>query len=1841
MRKIWRRAVSIIMVIAMVVLALPEYVAPVKTATAATTTRKVYVLSENLTAGKSYLIVNRNTAGTNALALSHSEYSKSTAAISEIHAATDEISAPYIEESDFNDAFAIWKAEVQGGYNRLHNKDGEENNYYLQLDGTQGVVVTANANPVIGNHRDFNWLYNGHLYITYHSSGNSTRTVYLNYNNTDGFHAVNQQGNANVYLFEEKEISTHVHDYRLESMVFDTEWFLNDLHVEATATFSCQDGDSTVTRKAQVTKSVTTADDCSETDMWTYTATVSKNDSPTGAAVSKTYTIPAQVPDEENPTQVKVYVLTDTLTAGKNYVVTNTSTPGTTGHAVANGKPNPSANDNYAAEDRAVEIITDDLPIGGVTSEKTFIKVVDDAAVWAVTAGADAGSFNFKNGDSWLAHVTGRTNPSECIVYVSNAEQQPGWIRWIVNGGRLTYRGQNNTYALTYNASNAIPWEAFPRKANDTTPLAGTPVYFFEEITIDMPGHKDAEPAGHQFPLTEVPYEAPGCETEGHEAHWKCERCETLFKDADGTQAVTLDELTIPAAHTWKFVDFTWDGSETTGYKKAIANYVCEKESTHTLAVENPTVTAEGDWFTIEEIDETDTTPAKTVFKAMIPATESPDGKSHEDEKTLTRYSVTFVDDDEQETVLGEKKYYFAGTAADEITVPQNPSKDPDEQYSYVFKEWKNGEAGISDVTENVVYKATYTTTTQVYTVSWDIDGDVTDQPDIPYGTTPVYPNAEPTKAPSDTKVYTFSGWKCSKDNVVYAKGETLPEVGGNVTFTAQFDESVRLYTVTWNVEGVETTSQYEYEATPVYPGGDDPTKPAEEDVAYHFLGWLQEGSETVLASSQLPSVYSEMYFTAVFEEATLYSIIHDQVIDGTVYTDRPNDKAEAGDWVTLTLKPREGYQLDSVSVKCGNDDIPNQTENDNEYYFQMPEGDVVVTAAFVKYFNIWVDGKQVSTLTQSDVLGDGAGNERITFSQTSEKMILTILTGDDIVLNTDADDLQNGALICVDDESGLPLEIIAEKGLSLVSDSAHTGILSTNSNITMQGDLNIELSYLGEFNLAHFGISFLSQNNSELSIVGDLFISLPIDAQCGSGIFSYGDVDIQGCGVIQGGGDHGITAWGDVSIVGKEIAIGDKFRGAISCAGVVTLECTGDKPIRLKGKEIAIGAGGSHDAEIDTLIIGNLDASVDMLGYAVIEVSGKLKIDGDVTLTGGRYGDGIKCEIVEITGNLTGAIDGYGYELVDASRSIIIHGSVHGDSKNGTLLTVDTDSASLALDNSGTISIDGDVTGIDGGKSISRHGIVAAKGITIGGDVEMQVLKEEYTDGAYAAIELLSGEIIIHGNVNLESEVDGIRAGDFDSYFGAVTMKKDAYITVTGEEHNGISADQIKMVSGIWEIKTNNGKAIYAKSGIVIPETHGVSIPEGGEIGEIDEYFTVIDVAEAEDAIAVSARIEPFVVVTFVDDDGTSVLDTVHGYPGHSPEYTGEEPTRGETEQYTFEFVGWTDGSAEYDKDMLLPVIGEDAEGSLTYTAVYKKTVKEFPVVFVDEDGETELAEETNYPYGTEPKDIVKPADPTKEPDDKYTYEFAGWSPEITEVTGEATYTATYRKILRKYTIKFVDEDGTELQSGETEYGETPAYTGKTPTKEADEQYTYEFKGWTPEIAEVTGEATYKATYEKTEIKKDEPVNPKDEKGVYELISDKLITYKLKSGVAPKASQIKRTLDDAKTFDKFKGVKDSKRVLVEGKDFKRSKGSVIIEFLPDYLDTLEVGKTVLTVSFEDGDDVTIEVEILPADAEEQKESPKTDDLMLFGWIILLIGAASFCFVLIAKRREQEEQIGL
>ena len=66
-------------------------------------------------------------------------------------------------------------------------------------------------------------------------------------------------------------------------------------------------------------------------------------------------------------------------------------------------------------------------------------------------------------------------------------------------------------------------------------------------------------------------------------------------------------------------------------------------------------------------------------------------------------------------------------------------------------------------------------------------------------------------------------------------------------------------------------------------------------------------------------------------------------------------------------------------------------------------------------------------------------------------------------------------------------------------------------------------------------------------------------------------------------------------------------------------------------------------------------------------------------------------------------------------------------------------------------------------------------------------------------------------------------------------------------------------------------------------------------------------------------------------------------------------------------------------------------------------------------------------------------------------------------------------------YTIRFVDWDGFLLQSSEVEEGELPEYTGWTPTRSDDDEYTYTFNGWTPEIVVATADATYTATYTAT----------------------------------------------------------------------------------------------------------------------------------------------------------------
>ncbi|MBQ8100858.1 MAG: VCBS repeat-containing protein [Paludibacteraceae bacterium] len=66
-------------------------------------------------------------------------------------------------------------------------------------------------------------------------------------------------------------------------------------------------------------------------------------------------------------------------------------------------------------------------------------------------------------------------------------------------------------------------------------------------------------------------------------------------------------------------------------------------------------------------------------------------------------------------------------------------------------------------------------------------------------------------------------------------------------------------------------------------------------------------------------------------------------------------------------------------------------------------------------------------------------------------------------------------------------------------------------------------------------------------------------------------------------------------------------------------------------------------------------------------------------------------------------------------------------------------------------------------------------------------------------------------------------------------------------------------------------------------------------------------------------------------------------------------------------------------------------------------------------------------------------------------------------------------------YTIRFLNYDGTELQSKQVKEGAMPVYSGASPTKAEDDNYTYFFSGWSPAVVSASADADYTAQFTAT----------------------------------------------------------------------------------------------------------------------------------------------------------------
>ena len=128
------------------------------------------------------------------------------------------------------------------------------------------------------------------------------------------------------------------------------------------------------------------------------------------------------------------------------------------------------------------------------------------------------------------------------------------------------------------------------------------------------------------------------------------------------------------------------------------------------------------------------------------------------------------------------------------------------------------------------------------------------------------------------------------------------------------------------------------------------------------------------------------------------------------------------------------------------------------------------------------------------------------------------------------------------------------------------------------------------------------------------------------------------------------------------------------------------------------------------------------------------------------------------------------------------------------------------------------------------------------------------------------------------------------------------------------------------------------------------------------------------------------------------------------------------------------------------------------------KWTEKRYTVTWNDWDGE----EYGTYSlkYGVQPKYLGNI--PIRDKDAYYTYDFIGWSPEITEstiVTEDITYTAQFARTDRMYTVTWQDEGGNVIETGYFKMGELPVCESAPDMTN---------KEWNPAVSAVTGNTTY-----------------------------------------------------------------------------------------------------------------------------------------------------------------------
>lgn len=511
-----------------------------------------------------------------------------------------------------------------------------------------------------------------------------------------------------------------------------------------------------------------------------------------------------------------------------------------------------------------------------------------------------------------------------------------------------------------------------------------------------------------------------------------------------------------------------------------------------------------------------------------------------------------------------------------------------------------------------------------------------------------------------------------------------------------------------------------------------------------------------------------------------------------------------------------------------------------------------------------------------------------------------------------------------------------------------------------------------------------------------------------------------------------GVSAEGILALAHSNYPDSSGASSSVNVGGNLTVEAK-DKATGIAAGVLGTGNTASVDVKGDV----NVSAKETAVG-----LDGRSNLDGTITVSAGS----VTAKADEATGIKASATRG-------ASAQITIGGDVQAltdaDAPGGT--------SGVSADNSSgliKVSVEGSI--ISGGAGICSTGSAGSSTVLVRGDVEAGTTGAKITNGTEGAADVSAA----NHDILVENTLSGDEQG--------ILVSRDSVQGLTGVDKEGNPVDKGGALDvTVWQIVKN----------------------DRGNVAEIETADGYKAAEKVEKAIKYIIKFEQPAeggTLSITDKDKQN-LETSHGF----------EVAR-ETERVLlkvnlktgYRIIAAYNGLGEKEK-LLMDSDGnyyiDVPKGGGVYLTV--ELGNKYKVRFVDDDNKEEdkrtLLQEDEIEYGKTPS--YKGKEPVKKSTVKYTYSFAGWTPDINPVTGDITYTAVYDAAINQYTLTF-DPAGGTLNGKTSPYTMTADCDSTINLADAPTRDGYRFLYWKGSEYQagasytVKGDHTFTAVWEKEE---------------------------------------------------------------------------------------------------------------------------------------------------------------